>query len=182
MAELPSVCEHMNLPVQAGDNEVLRRMRRTYYPRLLDRTASPIRDDDARTSPSRRTSSSASPARPTTQFQQTHDLLERARCDKVHLAMYSPRPGTLSARWEDDVPAEEKHRRHLELERLQERLQTEIHATRLGDVSRFWLKAAARDDGQAARAATPSSILTTSENSRATHRREASHKSLVPHR
>ena len=30
MAELPSVCEHMNLPVQAGDNDVLRRMRRTY--------------------------------------------------------------------------------------------------------------------------------------------------------
>src|SRR5919106_6183955 len=30
MADLRSVCEHMNLPVQAGDNEVLRRMRRTY--------------------------------------------------------------------------------------------------------------------------------------------------------
>ncbi|MGI9253154.1 MAG: MiaB/RimO family radical SAM methylthiotransferase, partial [Thermomicrobiales bacterium] len=30
MADLPSVCEHMNLPVQAGDDEVLRRMRRTY--------------------------------------------------------------------------------------------------------------------------------------------------------
>src|SRR5699024_1717898 len=30
MAELGTICEHMNLPVQAGDNEVLRRMRRTY--------------------------------------------------------------------------------------------------------------------------------------------------------
>jgi tRNA-2-methylthio-N6-dimethylallyladenosine synthase len=66
------------------------------------------------------------------QFQQTFDLLEEARCEKVHLAMYSPRPGTLSARWEDDIPAEEKHRRHQELERLQERLQTEVHAQKLG--------------------------------------------------
>ena len=30
MARLPSICEHLNLPVQAGDDEVLRRMRRTY--------------------------------------------------------------------------------------------------------------------------------------------------------
>jgi tRNA-2-methylthio-N6-dimethylallyladenosine synthase len=46
--------------------------------------------------------------------------------------MYSPRPGTLSARWEDDIPATEKHRRHQALEKLQERVQTEIHARKLG--------------------------------------------------
>jgi tRNA-2-methylthio-N6-dimethylallyladenosine synthase len=46
--------------------------------------------------------------------------------------MYSPRPGTLSARWEDDVPLIEKQRRHRELEKLQERIQTEINAERLG--------------------------------------------------
>ena len=46
--------------------------------------------------------------------------------------MYSPRPGTLSARWEDDVPHAEKQRRHRELEKLQERIQTEINAERLG--------------------------------------------------
>jgi tRNA-2-methylthio-N6-dimethylallyladenosine synthase len=46
--------------------------------------------------------------------------------------MYSPRPGTLSARWEDDVPLAEKQRRHRELEKLQERIQTEINAGKLG--------------------------------------------------
>jgi tRNA-2-methylthio-N6-dimethylallyladenosine synthase len=66
------------------------------------------------------------------QFMQTHDLLEEVGCDKVHLAMYSPRPGTLSARWEDDVPHEEKQRRHRELELLQERLCTALNAERLG--------------------------------------------------
>ena len=46
--------------------------------------------------------------------------------------MYSPRPGTLSARWEDDVPHEEKHRRHQEVEKLQERILTSRNADRVG--------------------------------------------------
>ena len=66
------------------------------------------------------------------QFMQTYDLLSEVKCDKVHLAMYSPRPGTLSARWDDDVPLAEKQRRHRELEKLQERIQTEVNAERLG--------------------------------------------------
>ena len=66
------------------------------------------------------------------QFQQTHDLLEEVGCDKVHLAMYSPRPGTLSARWEDDIPHDEKLRRHQALEALQERIVTKRNQERLG--------------------------------------------------
>lgn len=132
MADLGSVCEHMNLPVQAGDDEVLRRMRRTYSRDYwLDRI------NTTRTMMPAATIATdvivGFPGETDLQFQQTYDLLEQARCDKVHLAMYSPRPGTLSARWDDDIPAEEKHRRHQELERLQERIQTEINAASLGE-------------------------------------------------
>jgi tRNA-2-methylthio-N6-dimethylallyladenosine synthase len=131
MAALPSVCEHMNLPVQAGDNDVLRRMRRTYtrdywFDRIqLTRERMPeatVATDII----------VGFPGETETQFLQTLDLLEQTRCDKVHLAMYSPRPGTLSARWDDDVPLAEKQRRHRELEKLQERIQTEVNAERLG--------------------------------------------------
>ena len=131
MAELPSVCEHMNLPVQAGDNEVLRRMRRTYgrddwkdriaYTRSRMPTATIATDIIV-----------GFPNETDEQFRQTYDLLEEVGCDKVHLAMYSPRPGTLSARWPDDVPHAEKQRRHRELETLQERLCTGLNAKRLG--------------------------------------------------
>ena len=63
MAELPSVCEHMNLPVQAGDNEVLRRMRRTYTRDYwLDRIQLTRERMPKRQSPP--TSSSAFPAKP----------------------------------------------------------------------------------------------------------------------
>lgn len=131
MAELPSVCEHMNLPVQAGDNEVLRRMRRTYSRDYwLDRigfTRAQMPNATVATD-----IIVGFPGETDEQFMQTYDLLEQARCEKVHLAMYSPRPGTLSARWEDDIPAAEKHRRHQALEKLQERLQTDIHAPKLG--------------------------------------------------
>ncbi len=132
MADLPSVCEHMNLPVQAGDNQVLKRMRRTY-------TRDDWKDRIALTRDLMPGATIATdiivgfPGETDEQFMQTHDLLEEVGCDKVHLAMYSPRPGTLSARWADDVPHEEKQRRHRELEKLQERVCTEINARRLGE-------------------------------------------------
>lgn len=131
VAELDSGCEHMNLPVQAGDNEVLRRMRRTYtrdgWMERIAYTRSRMPDVTVATD-----IIVGFPGETDEQFMQTYDMLERTRCDKVHLAMYSPRPGTLSARWEDDVPREEKFRRHQALEHLQERVCTELNAARLG--------------------------------------------------
>ena len=132
MADLPSACEHMNLPVQAGDNEVLRRMRRTYTRELWQERI----DYTRRRMPGVTVATDiivGFPGETDAQFQQTHDLLEDVGCDKVHLAMYSPRPGTLSARWEDDVPHEEKLRRHHILEALQERQCTERNAKRFGE-------------------------------------------------
>jgi tRNA-2-methylthio-N6-dimethylallyladenosine synthase len=132
MAELRTACEHLNLPVQAGDNEVLRRMRRTYTADLWRERIAYARQR----MPGMTVATDiivGFPGETEEQFQQTHDLLEEVGCDKVHLAMYSPRPGTLSARWEDDVPHEEKQRRHHVLEALQERVCTELNARRLGE-------------------------------------------------
>jgi tRNA-2-methylthio-N6-dimethylallyladenosine synthase len=131
MAELPAVCEHMNLPVQAGDNEVLRRMRRTYTRDYwLDRIGYTRQRMPGVTIAT--DIIVGFPGETEQQFMQTYDLLEQAECDKVHLAMYSPRPGTLSARWDDDIPTMEKHRRHQELERLQERIQTKRNQAKVG--------------------------------------------------
>ena len=134
MAELGTVCEHMNLPVQAGDDEVLRRMRRTYTGDYWADRIAYTRDR----MPGVTVATDVIvgfPGETEAQFQRTHDLLERVGCDKVHLAMYSPRPGTLSARWEDDIPHEEKQRRHRALELLQERVCTARNAKRLGETT-----------------------------------------------
>jgi len=131
MADLASVCEHMNLPVQAGDNEVLRRMRRTYtsdaWQERIAYTRERMPDVTIATD-----IIVGFPGETDEQFQNTYDLLEQIECDKVHVAMYSPRPGTLSARWEDDIPHEEKQRRHRAIEDLQERVCTKLNAKRLG--------------------------------------------------
>ena len=132
IANLPSACEHMNLPVQAGDNEVLQRMRRTYTRDLwmerIETTREKVPGVTVATD-----IIVGFPGETEEQFMQTYDMLERTRVDKVHLAMYSPRPGTLSSRWEDDVPHEEKFRRHQVLEAQQERISTELNEKRLGD-------------------------------------------------
>ena len=124
VADLPSLCEHINLPVQAGDNEVLRRMRRTYTVEHYRERIDYIR----RTIPGVTLATDiivGFPGETDEQFQHTYELLGELRFDKVHVAMYSPRPGTLSNRWEDDIPRVEKKRRHTAIEALQAGLLTE---------------------------------------------------------
>src|SRR6266508_4480421 len=132
VASLPKVCEDVNLPIQAGDDQMLRRMARGYgvesYERLIEEMRSVIPylglSTDIIVGFCGETEG---------QFENTLALLERVRFDIVHVAMYSPRPGTASARlWEDDVPAEEKKRRIHEVERVQARIAGEINASLVG--------------------------------------------------
>jgi tRNA-2-methylthio-N6-dimethylallyladenosine synthase len=63
------------------------------------------------------------------QFEHTLEMLEELRFDVVHVAMYSPRPGTVAAtEMQDDVPREEKRRRLHDVEALQKRIATQINA------------------------------------------------------
>ena len=63
----------------------------------------------------------------------TYSILEELKLDKAHLARYSPRPQTVSARrMQDDVPDREKRARHKMLEDLQARTVAEINAKYLG--------------------------------------------------
>ncbi len=131
MAELRSVCEHLNLPVQAGNNDVLKRMRRTYAVEVWEERIARARE----LMPGLTVATDiivGFPGETDEQFADTLDVLERVKLDKVHVAMYSPRPGTLSARWDDDVPASVKHERHSAVEQLQEEVCTQLNAGRLG--------------------------------------------------
>jgi len=66
------------------------------------------------------------------EYQGTRSLLEEERFDVVHIAAYSPRPGTAAARLPDDVPAAVKKERRRELEAIQERISSELNAAFLG--------------------------------------------------
>jgi len=132
VARLDKVCEQITLPVQAGSNDILQAMRRGYtveqYRRLVNEMRSKI--------PGVALSTDVIvgfPSESEQQFQQTFNLLSELRFDTVHVAAYSPRPGTIAAReFEDSVPLAEKRRRLNEIEQLQKTIATEINARLLG--------------------------------------------------
>jgi len=111
VADLPKVCEHFNIPVQSGSNSMLDRMRRGYRVEDFEDRVEKIR--------SRMPDAAIAtdvivgcPGETEAEFQATVDLLERTGFDVIHVAAYSPRPGTYAYRkLEDDVPRELKKER-----------------------------------------------------------------------
>ncbi len=134
VAELPKVCEHIEVPVQAGDDQVLENMRRGYtvddYRRLIDRIRVRIPGASIATDVI-----VGFPGETEAQFQHTYDLLAELRLDVAHLARYSPRPHTVALRrMEDNIPDAEKVRRFQALERLQESVAAEISSAYEGQI------------------------------------------------
>ncbi len=132
VAELPRVMPHIEVPIQAGDDEVLRRMKRGYtaddYRALVAKIRAHIPDVAIHTD-----IIVGFPGETDSQFQRTYDVLAELKLDKVHLARYSPRPHTVSARtMPDDVPDAEKRRRLQAVEDLQAQMLAEINGRSLG--------------------------------------------------
>jgi len=132
IAELEKVCEHISLPIQAGDNEILKAMRRGYtveqYQGLVEQIRSTIPNVALSTDVI-----VGFPGETEQQFEGTLDLLRQIRFDRVHIAVYSPRAGTIASRkFEDNVPPQEKELRRTEAEALQECIAAEINASFLG--------------------------------------------------
>jgi tRNA-2-methylthio-N6-dimethylallyladenosine synthase len=137
VAELPKVMPHIEVPVQAGDDQILANMRRGYtsddYRRLVDKIRGRLNSHLPGVSIATDVIVGF-PGETETQFQRTNDLLEELRLDVAHLARYSARPGTVAdRRYADDVPASEKMRRFRILEEQQERIASEIAARYLGE-------------------------------------------------
>ena len=132
VADVPKVCEHINLPVQAGDDEILDEMRRQYsrqdYIDLVGRIREAMPEVALNTD-----IIVGFPGETEEQFQQTLDLLAVLKLDKVHCAAYSTRPGTIASRsMSDTVPEAEKTKRRQRVDLQQEQIQTEINAKLVG--------------------------------------------------
>ena len=128
IASLDKVCEHVNLPFQAGDDQVLADMRRGY-------TNAEYRDKIERIRERIPNVSLATDlivgfcGETEGQFERTAELVRDIGFDKVHAAAYSTRPGTISARlMQDDVPETEKQRRLKVIEEIQESVSAGINA------------------------------------------------------
>ena len=132
VAELPKVCESINLPFQAGDDWVLDQMRRGYTRAEYLEKISEIRDLVPETSLSTDLIVGFS-GESEFAFEGSLQVLKTVRFDKVHSAIYSVRPDTIAHRkMPDSVPRDEKKRRLQAVHAVQEQIQTEINAALLG--------------------------------------------------
>ncbi len=132
IAELPRVMPHIELPIQAGDDEVLENMKRGYtqqqYRDLIAKIRAQIPNCSIATD-----IIVGFPGETEEQYMETHRLLSDLKLDVAHLARYSTREGTVaSRRMEDNVSEEDKLRRLHELDELQEKIVDEINQKYLG--------------------------------------------------
>ena len=131
MAECPSVCEALHLPVQSGDDAVLKRMGRQYtidhYRERLDRIRAAVPDIAISTDVIVGFCGETE-----TQYESTLRLLETFRYDQVFAAAYSERPGTPATHLADDVSPDVKRRRLNDLLALQEPIGHERNRAWLG--------------------------------------------------
>jgi tRNA-2-methylthio-N6-dimethylallyladenosine synthase len=119
MASSDVVCRELQLPVQSGDDTILKRMARGYQTRhyrvIIEHARNLMPDIGLATDVI-----VGFPGESEAAFMNTRALLEEIEFDVVHVAMYSPRPSTFAAaRMQDDVPHDEKLRRLNDLLALQ---------------------------------------------------------------
>ena len=132
VADLPKVCEHFNIPVQSGDDRMLERMRRGYTVAEYEERVEYIR----KRMPDAALATDiivGCPGETDEEFQNTVALIERIQFGVIHVAAYSPRPGTFAFRQQvDDVPREVKRERLQVIEALHARSSGAINRRSLG--------------------------------------------------
>ena len=128
MTSLNKVCEHLELPVQAGDDDILKVMRRGYTVEQYRELVHTIR----RKVPQISLSTDiivGFPGETEEQFEHSLSIIKEMRFDVVHVAAYSPRPGTIAQReYQDSIPAEVKKERLNKIEELQVSIASEINS------------------------------------------------------
>ena len=133
VAVLPKVCEHIHVPLQAGSNEVLRRMNRHYtrehYLELTQKIRQRI--------PGVAITSDlivGFPGETEEDFLDTLDMVKKVRFEAAFTFMYSPRSGTRAAGWEEQLDLEEKKERLQRLNQVQYQIATEINQSMQGSI------------------------------------------------
>ncbi len=128
IASVNKVCEHLELPVQAGDDDILKAMRREYTVEQYRKLVNTIRRKVPQVSLSTDIIVGF-PGETEEQFERSLSLVKEMRFDVVHVAAYSPRPGTIAWReYQDDIPAEAKKERLNKIEELQAAIASEINS------------------------------------------------------
>ena len=145
IASLPKVCESINLPFQSGSNNILQTMRRGYSREEYIELINIIRDKIPNVAMSADVIVGFC-GESESDFEDTIDLIEEIKFDKLHTAIYSERLGTIAQRkMKDDVKMSDKQRRYKTLNDIQEKIQGEINSKLLGQISEVMIEGKRRE-------------------------------------
>ncbi len=133
MAGSPRICRHLHIPLQSGDDEILRLMRRPYtaaqYRELFYRIQARIPGVAVTTDVI-----AGFPGETDRRFENSYQFIASLPFRDLHVFKYSPRPGTAAAEMPDQVPPEVKDLRSRMLRDLAERLAAAYARRFLGKV------------------------------------------------
>jgi len=131
IAQLPRVCRHLHIPLQSGDNEVLRRMNRpyhsSYYQDLIEKIRKKIKRVAITTD-----IMVGFPGEGEEEFGNTYNFIKKMRFSKMHIFRYSSRPGTPAAQLGKKVREKDVRERSKKLFGLSLKMQEEFSRLFLG--------------------------------------------------
>ncbi|RJQ30202.1 tRNA (N6-isopentenyl adenosine(37)-C2)-methylthiotransferase MiaB [Candidatus Parcubacteria bacterium] len=132
MSECEKFAHYINLPVQSGNNTVLKRMGRPYtvarYKKLVKKIRQAMPDIAISTDVI-----VGFPGETRKQFEDTKKLFEEIKFDMAFLSEYSPRPKTAAAKaFKDDVPHKEKEKRKDEINEVLKKTSLENNKKLIG--------------------------------------------------
>lgn len=145
MADLPTVCEHLHLPLQAGSDRILAKMNRGYTKEQYINLVNRIRDripDIALTSDL----IVGFPGETEEDFEETLRVVEEIQLDSAFTFIFSPRPGTVAAKMENQVPEEVKKERIYRLIELQNRISLERNRVLTGSIQEVLVEGPSQTD------------------------------------
>ena len=156
--ELKHLMPHLHLPVQAGDDEILKQMNRHYTREKYMEVVKNLRD--ARPEIGLTTDIIVGfPGETEAQFEETMFLVREVRFDSAYTFIYSPRVGTKAAKMPDGVSAEEKSARIQRLIALQQSITSEILRGMIGNVEPVLVESVSTRDANAVGGKTPRGIM-----------------------
>jgi tRNA-2-methylthio-N6-dimethylallyladenosine synthase len=155
MSQLPQMMGHIHLPLQSGSNRVLRMMGRIYtiehYLRIIDYIRNKMPDTAITTD-----LIVGFPTETELEFEETLTAVRKIQYDGAFMFRYSVRPGTVAARYQDDVPENDKIRRLNKLIKLQQEISHVVNQREVGKIRMGLVEGYSRRSDEIMRARTES--------------------------
>jgi tRNA-2-methylthio-N6-dimethylallyladenosine synthase len=129
--DLPSLCEFVHFPLQAGSNRILKKMHRIYTKEQYFEKVAQLKEIVPNVSLGTDIIVGF-PTETEEEFQETYDAIKQIRYSVGFFYAYSPRKGTPAMRWKDDIPEEVKQDRLQRLLDLQDTIGNELRQEMLG--------------------------------------------------